>query len=125
MKITRGEIFYLSNTIGKCAIKSLGPELFFPFIKLKSAATDNIEESHKLLKKIYEEVGVDTESNKVISHELGAELTAAEQKLNSDQVDFIETKLLNKEQFVLFSDENPKLTTSELEFLYKWLVGVK
>ncbi|WP_410221943.1 hypothetical protein [Pedobacter sp.] len=125
MKITRGELSTLSAIIGKCTIKSIGSELFFPVIKLKAALSVNVTESQSLLKSIYEECGITEDNYKILSDSQGKELMASEKKLNEDVVDFSDTHLLNADQFLLFSDENPKLNTAELEFLYKWLVGVK
>lgn len=122
MKITRGEVATLSAIIGKCAIKSIGNELFFPVIKLKAALSANVTESQTLLKSIYEEFGVAEDNYKIISDNQRVDLMASEKKLNEDVVEFADTQLLTADQFMLLSDENPKLTTSELELLYKWLV---
>ncbi len=122
IKISRAEIASLSAIVGKCAIKSLGKDLFFPMIKLKAAATANVEESQRLLKALYEEVGLGQDSEKIPSQEETKMVISGERSLNEELVEFTDTAILKEDQFFLLSEDNPKLTASELEFLYKWLV---
>ena len=121
-KINRGEIAALSAIIGKCAIKSIGSDLFIPIIKLKAEASASVTKSQDLLKSIREEFGITQENYRFVSEGLLKEFAESEKKLNEDPVDFTDTRLLTADLFLAFSDENPKLIAAELEFIYKWMV---
>lgn len=129
--ITYGTALALSNILGKCTIKSLGSELFFPIIKLKANLTGAQKKYTELQSEITKACGVEVNSDGSFTFlatdntaqpvekpmDIINKLNKASKDLHNDVTDIPSNKLLNESQFENFFQENPTLTTSELEIL--------
>ena len=129
--ITYGTALALSNILGKCTIKSLGSELFFPIIKLKANLTDAQKKYTELQSEITKACGVEINSDGSFTFLPNADadkpvekpmdvinkLNKAGKDLQKDTTDVPSVKLLNEKQFELLFQDNPTLTTAELEVL--------
>lgn len=122
IKIKRTEVAAWNKIISGCAIKSVGSDLFLPIIKIKASASKIITESEELIKEAAKQLDINIEVNESISEKKYLEFLSIQKNINNDEVDFDDLMILNLTQFEAFSNENPKLTAAELEFIYKWMV---
>lgn len=113
----------ISAILGKCTIKSVGTELLFPVIKLKSNLSAAVKRFHELREAICTESGltfnVDGSVTGANSIEEVNEVSTALKKLTEDQTDIdVESlKILGQKQLEDLYTENPGLTTNEMEVL--------
>jgi len=113
----------ISAILGRCTIKSVGTELLFPVIKLKSNLSSAVKRFHELREAICTESGltfnVDGSVTGANSIEEVNEVSTALKKLTEDQTDIdVESlKILGQKQLEDLYTENPALTTNEMEVL--------
>lgn len=113
----------ISAILGKCTIKSVGTELLFPVIKLKSNLSAAVKRFHELREAICTESGltfnVDGSVTGANSIEEVNEVSTALKKLTEDQtdIDVASLKILGQKQLEDLYTENPALTTNEMEVL--------
>lgn len=122
-----GQAMSISAILGKCTIKSLGSDLFFPVIKLKANLSSTAKKFYDLQDTICAEAGVKSNGDGTLSIiESTEKANAAEafqkvgkafNSLTEDSTDVIDYKLLSEKQFQDLFQENPTLTTGELEVL--------
>ncbi|AOM76004.1 hypothetical protein [Pedobacter steynii] len=119
----------ISAILGKCTIKSVGTELLFPVIKLKSNLSVVVKQFQELREAICTESGltfnVDGSVTGAERIEEVNEVSNALKKLSEDQTD-IEAqslKILSQKHLEDLYTENPALTTNELEVLLQLMLG--
>lgn len=129
--ITYGTAIALSSILGKCTIKSLGSELFFPVIKLKANLSSAAKKYSELQQEITKECGVEPNADGTFTFLPSADadrpvekpmdimnrLNQASKDLRDDYSDIPVISLLSEKQFEQLFEENPELTTAELEIL--------
>lgn len=129
--ITYGTAIALSSILGKCTIKSLGSELFFPVIKLKANLSSAAKRYSELQQEITKECGVEPNADGTFTFLPSADtdkpvekpmdimnrLNQASKDLRDDYSDIPVISLLSEKQFEQLFEENPELTTAELEIL--------
>ncbi|SHG08096.1 hypothetical protein [Pedobacter caeni] len=113
----------ISSILGKCTIKSLGSELLFPVIKLKARLSVAVKQFHELQEAIYTESGLTPNADGSISGARSINdvnnVNQALKKLSEDATDVTEkeAKLFTENHLQELFNENPTLTTNELEVL--------
>ena len=113
----------LSAVLGKCVIKELGNGLFIPVIKAKSNLSAIVENYSKLELSVFKELGF---NDGVVPNgtpiEAFQSLSKAQKELGDQLTEVDDLLLFSAENLQKLSDENPKLTTSELEVVYELMV---
>jgi hypothetical protein len=121
-KMKRSEVTELNAVLSKCAIKSVGSDLFLPIVKIKAEASKVLADADAILKIAGKDIGIDLESNKSVSEKIYLDFMILKNKINAEEVKFSNVRILTAEKFSSFSDENPKLTTAELEIIFSLMV---
>lgn len=123
--INYGTALALSSILGKCTIKALGTELFFPIVKLKSNLTAAVKQYQELQQELTSACGVEYNSDgsfKFLKNdedpvEVMNKLNKGGKDLIEDTTDIQSVKMITEKQLEELFQENPKLTTGELEIL--------
>ncbi|WP_316841315.1 hypothetical protein [Pedobacter gandavensis] len=113
----------ISAILGKCTIKSLGSELLFPVIKLKTNLSLVSKRFHEIRAAIYQESGLVFNADGTLSGttdiEVVNQVSQALKRLTEDEteVSLSALQLFNEKQLEDLFAENSTLTTNELEVL--------